>query len=119
MRKLSDYKGEDALDLLADLIDPVADIASDKEIATLVRSKQSKMAIVKVAIKNHKKAILEILAILEGVPVEEYECSVFSLPVKILEILNDKELINFFTSAGQTEDATSFGSSMENTEAEE
>lgn len=112
--KLSEVKGEAALDMLADLIEPAGEIFGDEEVANAARNK-SKFAAVKLAIKNHKKAVIEILAVLEGVPVEEYTPNLFSLPIKLLEILNDKDLLQLFTLQGQTGDATSSVSASENT----
>ena len=51
-----------------------------------------------------------------GVPVDEYKCNVFTLPAKILELLNDPALIQLFTYRGQTGDAISSGSASENIE---
>jgi len=116
--KLSDYKGEEALDILADLIDPVVEISSDKEIATHLRAREITQA-VKAAIKNHKKAIIEILAVLDGEDPATYEPGVFALPTKLLEILNDPEFINLFQPQGQTTDETSSGSATVNTEESE
>ena len=100
--KISEYKNEEALDILADLIEPAGEIFSDKDFVKKIQSKKSnKMEIVKSLIKDHKKAIIEILAILDETPVDEYECNIFTLPIKILEILNDEELVKFFTSQGQ------------------
>ena len=59
---------------------------------------------------------MQILATMDGVPVDEYKCNVFSLPVKILELLNDPEMIQLFQYQGQTGDANSSGSASENTE---
>ena len=56
------------------------------------------------------------MAAMDGVPVEEYKCNVFTLPVKILELLNDPDLVQLFTYQGQTGDAKSSGSVSENTE---
>ena len=112
--KLSEYQGEAALDLLADLIEPAGEIMSDKEIGEVF--KENKFKAIGLAIKNHKKAVMQILATMDGVPVEEYKCNVFSLPVKILELLNDPEMIRLFQYQGQTGDANSSGSASENTE---
>lgn len=98
--KLSEYKDGEALDLLAELIDPVATIASDKQIAELVKAKAGKLKVVQYVIKSHKEQILQILAAIDGVPVEEYHCNALTLPLKVLEILNDKDLMDFFTSQG-------------------
>lgn len=114
MKKLSEYKGEEALELLADLIEPMSVIMTDKEIHALF--KENRFKAISLAIKKHKDAIIEILAILDGVPVDKYECNLLTLPVTILALLNDKEMLQLFTSAGQMGDATSFASLSENTE---
>ena len=111
--KLSEYQGEAALDLLADLIEPAGEIMSDKEIGELF--KKNRFKAIGLAIKNHKKAVMQIMATMEGVPVEEYKCNVSTLPVKILELLNDPALVQLFTYQGQTGDANSSGSASENT----
>lgn len=101
MKKLSEYKNEEALELLADLIEPAAVICADTEIANAVRSGLSKIKVVKMIIKNHKHEVIEILALLDNIPLEEYECNLLSLPSRIIEILNDEELMRFFNSQGQ------------------
>lgn len=101
MKKLSEYKDEEALDVLADLLDPMISILADSELKDAFNSSENKIAVVKIAIKNHKKEVMEILATLEGIPVEEYHCNIFTLPVKCLEILNDKELVDFFNMQAQ------------------
>lgn len=113
--KLSDFKDEAALDLLAEIIDPAAEIFSDTKIANILRKNGAPAEAVKIAIKNHKKSVIQIMAAMEGVPFEEYHCNVFSLPIKLLEILNDKELVEFFTSQGQIMEEKSSGSATENT----
>ena len=112
--KLSEYQGEAALDILADLIEPAGEIMSDKEIGDVF--KENRFKAIGLAIRNHKKAVMQILATMDGVPVDEYKCNVFSLPVKILEILNDPEMIQLFQYQGQTGDAKSSGSASGNTE---
>ena len=111
--KLSEYQGEAALDILADLIEPAGEIMSDKEIGEVFKKNRFKS--IGLAIKKHKKAIMQILATIDGVPVDEYKCNVFTLPVKILELLNDPDLIQLFTYQGQTGDAKASGSASENT----
>ena len=112
--KLSEYQGEAALDILADLIEPAGEIMSDKEIGEVF--KKNRFKAIGLAIRNHKKAVIQIMATMDGVPVDEYKCNVFTLPVKILELLNDSELIRLFTYQGQTGDANSSGSASENIE---
>lgn len=114
--KLSDYKDEAALDLLAELIEPGAEIMGDQTVVDA--AKDGNMArVASIAIKRHKKAVLRVLAALEGVPAEEYHCNVFSLPAKLVELFNDPDIAQLFTFAGQTEEQTASGSLTENTEA--
>lgn len=94
--KLSEYKNEQALDILADILEPSAKIFSDKDVKQAFE-KGDKISGIKAAIKGHKTEIIEILAVLDGVPVAEYECNVLTLPVKLLEILNDTDLMSFFS----------------------
>ena len=114
--KLSDYKGEEALDIIVELLEPITKIMSDREIAEAYQ-KVSKLEAIKIAIKNHKTEVIEILAILDGEAPEEYEVNIFTLPVKILQILNDPELIKLFGSQGLMGGAKSSGSVLENIEA--
>lgn len=104
--KLSEIKGEAALDLLADIIEPATEIMTDPNMQKLIKAK-NKGAIVKALIKDHKKSIIEILATIDGIPVDEYQVNVFTLPMKLLELLNDKELMSFFTSQELMEEESS------------
>lgn len=118
MRKLSDIKGKEALDVLADLLEPVTEIMTDEEVVKLARSK-NKVKAVSVAIKNHKDSVVSILAILEGVDPSKYTPSLMELPIKLLEILNDPDLAQVFTSQGQTQEENVSGSATGNTEETE
>lgn len=121
--KLSDFKGEEALDVLADIIEPLTSILSDKEIQALSKKKNTPvMKFVKPAIKNHKKELIEVLARLNRQTVEEYEknVSLVTLPMQVLELINDPEVQSLFHSQEESR-ITSLASSspaMENTEAE-
>ena len=99
--KISELKGEAALDALADMIEPASEIMTDKAFVDAIKS-NDRIKAVKVALKNHKKAIIAILAATEGVKPEEYEVSFITLPIKLLEFLNDPEVTSLFQSQGQT-----------------
>lgn len=115
MRKLSEIKGENALDILADLMDPISEFITDDEFIRLVKN-DVRIKAVSYAIKNHKKAVLTIMAILEGVDPDKYEPPLMRLPVMLLELLNDPELMTLFPSE-QT--VTSSGSATGSTEGVE
>ena len=116
MRKLSEYKNEEALDLLADILEPVAHIFADKDFVEQLQT--NKMSAIQHVIRNHKSDVLMIMARLEGVSVEEYQCTIFTLPMALINMLNDPDLIDFFKSQGLKINEESFGSAMENIEDE-
>ena len=115
--KLSDYKGEDALEILADLIEPAAEIFGDKEFSRLYKGKR--IEAVKYALKNKPKAVIAMLAVLDREDPETYKPGLLTIPMRLLEILNDPELVSLFTSQAQNADKTSSASVMENTGAKE
>lgn len=127
--KLSDYKGEEALDVLADIIEPLTYILADEDIQKMRREAQENkkalpmISYVKPAIKNHKPEIIQVLARLNNQTPEEYikDLSLATLPLQVLEFINDPEIQKFFTSQSQnpTRQSASSGSASENTEAGE
>ena len=113
--KLSDFRDDAALELIADIIEPATEILADPAIKEAFS--RSKMAAIKTAIKNHKNAIREIVARLDGKNPDEYHFTVLSLPIKLLTLLNDPELQQLFTLSRQTEGENASASASENTEA--
>lgn len=95
MRKLSEIRGEEALDVLADLLEPASDIFTDAEVVKNIR-KKDRMNACKVVLKNHKDSILTILAILNGVDRADYNPSIVELPLLILSLLNDPDMLSVF-----------------------
>ena len=118
MRKLSDYQGEEAIELLGEILEPTSVVLSDPKVAEMYKN-VSAIKLVSYILKNHPKEILEILARLEGEEAETYKCNVFSLPAKVLEILNDKDLTSFFASQTAEMLQSASGAVTANTEEEE
>lgn len=118
--KLSEIKGEAAIDAVADIIEPLAKIAGDRSFMQEYRSGNPKILLIKYLLKHHRKSVLEILAVLDQKPLDEYmeKVNLITLPQQIIETVNDPEIQVLFQSQSQTE-KTSFGSAMENTEASE
>jgi hypothetical protein len=96
MRKLSEIKGEEALDVLAEIIEPAAEIFTDEAVKKALTEGKNKLEAVKVVLKNHKKAVIAVMAALEGVAVKEYQPPLLALPTMLMEILNDPELQKLF-----------------------
>lgn len=95
MKKLSEYKDEEALDLLADLLEPVVEILGDTKVVKEFQDNRLKG--ISLAIKCHKRAVFKAMAVLNGVDVDSYHCDILTLPKTILDIVNDKDLIDFFS----------------------
>lgn len=117
--KLSDWKGEEAIDLLADLLDPVMQIVTDKELKEKREAKATRGELLKTALKGHKKEIITILALINGEDPEEYEPSLIELPGMVMEMLNDEALMKLFQSQDQTSPEESSGPVTGNTEEDD
>lgn len=116
--RIFEVEGIEAIEMWADIIDPICEIASDETLVKCIETKQNIKA-VKFALKNHPKQILELMAICDtGVPVEKYKPNFVEIPTKLLEILNNPDISRLFISQVQTTEPY-FGSAMENTEAQE
>lgn len=96
--KLSEIKGKEAITTLANLMEPVSKIAADKDVQDAVQSKQPLPIIVKKLLQGHPDEVIEVLALLDGADPKSYEPSLLSLPMKLLEILNDEEIQALFFS---------------------
>nr|DAF12537.1 MAG TPA: hypothetical protein [Caudoviricetes sp.] len=126
--KLSDIQGERVFDVIADIIDPVANIAQDNAASALFRRERlpegmtAKNFLVwrarkslPVLFKEHKGDIIAILAAIEGVSEEQYksELTLIKLMQDATELLTDDAFTSLFISA---QSGKSSGSAQENTE---
>ena len=98
--RLSDVENEQALDTLAEIIEPVATILADESVKEIFRN-EPKLKLVAYIIKNHKREVIEILARLDGADPAEYRFNLVTLPKKVLELLNDPGLADLFTLQAQ------------------
>lgn len=114
MKRLSEIKGEAALDVLADIIEPASEIMADKEVAKAAQGDERAKAVA-MALKNHKKAVITVMAILEGEDPDTYEPPLLKLPAMLLQLFNDPELIEVFYWQGQTQEENASGSATPNT----
>lgn len=120
MKTLSDYKGDEAIDLWGDLIDLIAPIFTDEEVKEAVTQKGSnKLLIAKQILKTHKEDAEKILLRIDPTPIDGLNI-VIRLVEIITEIGQDETIKSFFGFAEQeTMEEESTGLLMENTEAEE
>ena len=119
MRKLSDYKGDEAIELWADLIEPIAMILADKSMEATIKSGKPKIVVAKEILKAHKKEATEILLRIDPEPLTGLNI-ILRLVNILVEIDSAEELKGFFQSAGQVKtDKEYSGSVTENTEGTE
>lgn len=129
--KLSDIKGERTLDVIADIIDPIANIAEDEEASNLFRKErlpegmtkksfllQRARKAVPALLKGHKGDIIAILSAIEGTTAEEYTASLnlVKLTKDAIDLITDEAFMTLFISA---QSGTSSGSAPVNIEGPE
>lgn len=96
MRKLSEIKGEEALDVLADMIVPITAIANDEEVRAGFETNVATCA--SIAIKKHKDDVIDMLTALDGRSKEEMleDMNILTLPAVLIEILNEPAVQSLF-----------------------
>lgn len=127
--KLSDIKGEQTLDVIAEVIEPVANLAADKEVAALftrqklpqgMTSNEFLIARIKKAapklLKKHKEDVITILATIEGISPQEYgaNLNLVKLISDCVDLLTDDAFHALFMPAQTSGESVASGSVQEN-----
>lgn len=94
MRKLSEIKGEEALDVLAEILVPITAIVNDEEVRNGFDTNVAMC--VSIALKKHKAEVIDILAAIDGKPKEELDIDLLTLPAVVTEILSDPAVQSLF-----------------------
>lgn len=94
--KWSEMDFDAQCDALCMAIDPVQEIAGDKELLRLLRDKKTWQAAGRI-LREHRGALRTILAAFDGVPVDSVRLNLLALPGKIVEILSNPDCIALFT----------------------
>lgn len=114
--RLSDIKGERVFDVIADLVDPVAAIATSDEVKELRTKRECpdgvdprdymaariKRVLPKL-IREHKGDAIKVLATIEGVTTEEYaeSLTIPKLIADATDLVSDEVFLDFLASAAQ------------------
>ena len=129
--KLSEIKGERTLDVIADIIDPIANIAEDEAASALFKREklpdgmtakkfllQRARKALPALLKGHKSDIISIMSTIEGTTPEEYTASLnlVKLTKDAIDLLTDEAFTTLFISA---QSGKSSGSAPVSTEASE
>ena len=125
--RLSDIKGDRVFDVIADIIDPIANIASDETASAIFKREKLPEGMtakaflmerarkaVPALLKGHKSDIITVLATIEGISADDYRASLTlaKLMQDAVELLTDEAFGELFISA---QSGTSSGSAQENT----
>lgn len=131
MKKLSEITMEQGLDIVADILVPIMNIAEDdtaRDFFTKEKPHECENAIqmalrrikssLPVLIKKHKEDLIVIMAALNTQTVDEYKHSkgFMGLVKDVVSLANDEDLQGLFTSAESENISESSGSASENTE---
>lgn len=130
--KLSDIKGDRVLDVIADIIDPIANIVLDKDVSAMFERKavpdgmETRDFFAKrmrkgmpVLLKGHKADIIAIMAAIEGVTPEQYAESLDfpKLFTDAMELVTDNAFLDFLSSPETKKGADAPGAASANFEA--
>lgn len=130
--KLSDIKGDRVLDVIADTIDPIANMVQDKDVAAMFKreavpdgteardffAKRMRKGL-PVLLKSHKADIIAIMAAIEGVTPEQYAASLDfpKLFTDVVELVTDDAFLDFLSSSETGKGADAPGSASVSSEA--
>lgn len=103
MKKLSDYEGEEAIELWGDLLEPVSKLLAAEDVKELRKSKQPRVVVVRELFKKHPDEIIGIIKTIDP----DAKINGLSVITAFIGILTDIMTIpgakDFFQSVGQTE----------------
>lgn len=108
---------EQNLERFANMIGPAYELFTDGELKNRWNDGDKLYEVVPLAIKRHNKAVIELLAAMEGIPVDEYVVpGPLALAGKIMALLSSDEVQGLFPAQGQKTDNGVSGSATENIE---
>lgn len=119
MKNLSDFTGEEAIELWADLYDQFEEILNDKEIIANATGKNINIQnVAKITIRNHKSALMDIMAKMDA---NVTGANIFPVVIQILtEMIFGGKASDFFgSSVPESSDGDASGDVTENTEESE
>jgi hypothetical protein len=114
MKKLSDFKDEKGIVVASQILSVIMEILADKK--NLEQSGKSPAVMFGEFMKNCPVEMKKIFAILSEEDPESYHCDGTEAIMNMMVLANDPVILSLFISQGQTGDAKSSASVLENTE---
>lgn len=113
--RLSEFKDEKGVEVVAKLLVPIGNIAADKEMANIQKDSVHMGDFASLLLQKHPQDVMAMLAVLNDQDPEDYHCTAATVLVDVFNMISDPELMMLFGLQRQT--AASSGSASENTEA--
>lgn len=113
--RLSEFKDEKGIEVVAKLLTPISRIAENK--ANADASGKSMLAFASSMLQNNASDVKEMLAILDDKDPTEYHCTAATVLGDVFNMISDPELLELFGLRSQN--PASSGSASESTEAQD
>ena len=118
MKRLSDYTGNEAIEIWGDLLDPMMDIFSDQEIVDDIQSDKPMIIPARKILKNHSESVAKLLLRIDPTPLNGLNAVVRT--VTFISDVGTVDFSTFFEFAEQgNKDKKPSGSPTESIEGEE
>lgn len=130
--KLSDVRGDRTIDVIADVIGPISNIAEDENAMELFKAKDVPEGMTQqqffakrvkksapALLRDHKQDVIAILAAIEGVTPEEYaeSLNLAKLLGDMVELMTDETILDFLPQSTSGEE--SLEGASESTQAQQ
>lgn len=113
--RLSEFKDEKAVEVVAKLLVPIGNIAADKEMANARKNSRHMGEFASLLLQRHTQDVMAMLAVLNDREPSDYHCTAATVLMDTFNMLSDPELMALFGLQRQT--SASSGSASETTEA--
>ncbi len=113
--KIDSFVREDAIDLIANLLDPVSRILAVEKTKEVFETK----TVIEIAVyilKNFKQEALEIVCVINGEDPQKWKFTAYDVINTLTEVLNNPQIMEVFGLRSQKEESDSSGSATEITE---
>lgn len=117
MKRLSDYTGNEAIEIWGDLLEPMMDIFSDKEVVADIQGDKPLLIPARKILKTHSESVAQILLRIDPTPLNGLNAALRT--VGFLADVGSVDISTFFEFAEQVnEEKKPSGSPTESIEAE-
>ena len=114
--KLSEFKDEKAIEVVAKLLVPIGNIVKNRDNANARGGTQLEFA--SAILANNPRDVMDMLAILDDKDPSEYHCNAATVILDVMNMLADEELLQLFGLQRQTQ-TSSTSASESGAESEE